>query len=217
MKASKHIAKLQYITQELPGMSHAELVKDMGQAGIQWIQLRLKGQPYSTCKKIAGAVREVCLSIGATLIINDFPLLAKEVEADGVHLGKNDMSISQARKILGDKSIIGGTANTLEDMLELTNKGVDYIGLGPFRTTTTKKNLSPLLGLDGIKCIMDEYAKAPEKKPVIAVGGICIEDVHALINTGIHGVAVASAINGNKNQNKAAQHFKDCFSLTPSL
>ena len=99
MKASKHIAKLQYITQELPGMSHAELVKNIGLAGMPWIQLRLKDKPYSTCKKIARAVKEVCLSIGATLIINDFPLLAKEVEADGVHLGKNDMSISKARNI----------------------------------------------------------------------------------------------------------------------
>ena len=217
MKASKHIAKLQYITQELPGMSHTELVKNMGLAGILWIQLRLKDKPYSTCEKVARAVKEVCKSIGATLIINDFPLLAKEVEADGVHLGKNDMSISKARKMLGDKSIIGGTANTLEDMLKLTEEGVDYIGLGPYRTTTTKKKLSPVLGMDGIQYIMNKYAGTPDIKPVIAVGGICVEDVPGLINTGIHGVAVASAINGNENQNKAAQRFRDCFSLTPSL
>ena len=217
MKESKHIAKLQYITQDLPGMTHSELAQEMGLAGVKWIQLRLKNKPQSACKTIASKVQAICKKAGATFIINDFPILAKEVEADGVHLGKNDMSISQARKILGDKSIIGGTANTLKDMLELTNKGVDYIGLGPFRTTTTKKKLSPLLGLDGIKYLMDEYAKTPDKKPVIAVGGICVEDVRDLISTGIHGIAVASAINGNKNKNEAAKHFRDCFSLTPSL
>jgi thiamine-phosphate pyrophosphorylase len=142
-------------------------------------------------------------------IINDFPQLAKKVGADGVHLGKQDMSPAQARTLLGKDFIIGGTANTFEDVEALYEAGVDYIGLGPLRLTETKKNLSPVLGLDGYADILQSCQANSIRIPIIAIGGIVYEDLAALYDLGLHGVAVSSAIKGAKNPIAAVKQFMD--------
>jgi thiamine-phosphate pyrophosphorylase len=132
--------------------------------------------------------------------------LQKEVGADGVHLGKNDTSVLEARKILGNSKIIGTTANTLQDILEHQSNGVDYVGLGPYKFTHTKEKLNPILGLDGYLNII-KFSDAQIKIPIIAIGGIQLEDVKPLINTGVYGVAVSSVVNLSEQKEKIIEAF----------
>lgn len=188
------IAKLQYITQDIPGKTQVQLTEEACAAGVDWVQLRVKNKPCAVWKEIALETLAVCRKYNAKLIINDSMTLAKDIGADGVHLGKNDMSTAEARKILGDKFIIGGTANTFDDIKMHISAGVDYIGLGPFRFTTTKDKLSPILGLEGYKEIIENCRKENLHVPIVAIGGIVTQDVAGILETGIYGVAVAGAI-----------------------
>lgn len=204
----KNISHLHYITQETTGFSHSELAMTACSAGIDWVQLRVKNRSYNEWEDIAFKTEMICRKYHAKLIINDNVSIAKAVKADGVHLGKTDMSPREARIELGIKAIIGGTANTIEDIEKLNDEGVDYIGLGPFRFTSTKENLSPLLGIEGYKTIIEHCKKLGINIPIIAIGGIQIEDVKPLAETGVYGIAVASAISTAPNMFEAAKRFK---------
>lgn len=133
--------------------------------------------------------------------------MAKEIEADGVHLGKKDMPINLARQILGQGMIIGATANKFEDIIIAKQMGADYIGLGPFRFTRTKKELSPIIGIEGYMEIMKQVRQSEIKIPVVAIGGISKEDVPALMNTGINGVAISGAILQAEDGEKEMRSF----------
>lgn len=188
--------KLHYITQAgKQGETHAAMARRACAAGVRWVQLRIKDRPTEHIWEQAAETLKICREFGATFIVNDHVEVACAVGADGVHLGKTDMDVTEARKLLGSKKIIGGTANTLEDVKALAQKGVDYVGLGPFRFTTTKQNLSPVLGVEGYRRILQACRVLPIPIPVIAIGGIQAEDVVLLLETGIHGIAMASAIN----------------------
>ncbi|HVD97616.1 MAG TPA: thiamine phosphate synthase [Cytophagaceae bacterium] len=189
------ISRLQYISQETNDKTHAQLVEEACKAGVDWVQLRVKQRSYEEVLIIAHEVKKICHRYHAKLIINDYAAIAKEIEADGVHLGKDDMDPAKARQILGDKIIIGGTSNTIEDIHALRKAGVDYIGLGPYQFTTTKEKLSPVLGLEGYKTLMEQCAREGMSIPVIAIGGIRVEDVPGLMQQGLYGVAISSLIN----------------------
>ncbi len=182
------ISRLHYI------VTTPEQAEQACSAGADWIQLRLKNKSYEDWKVIALETQTVCRSYQARLIMNDNVHLAGEIGSDGLHLGKEDMPVLEARKLLGNEIIIGGTANTLEDILMHHQSGASYIGLGPFRFTTTKEKLSPVLGLAGYTSLMTALQQQSVTIPVIAIGGITIEDVPDLLKTGIHGIAVSSAI-----------------------
>ena len=185
------ISKLQYITQGSTLDEHIENLQKACSYGAEWVQLRLKNFDEDTILKAAKEAREITSHFQTRLIVNDFYKVAREVKADGVHLGKSDTCPLVAKKYLGDMYTVGGTANTLEDCRTLVDKGVHYIGLGPFRFTETKKNLSPVLGLKGHQAIIEELAR---EVPIIAIGGITLKDVSVLLKTGIHGIAVSSEI-----------------------
>lgn len=208
----KIINRFHYLTQDLPDISHAELAEIACANGIRWVQLRVKNKPEADMLAIAREVRAVTQKYNAILIINDRPEIALASGADGVHLGKTDMPVVQARKLLGPAMIIGGTANTLEDVLALSAAGVDYIGLGPFRFTSTKQHLSPVLGIDGYRSIVHQTSHFT--LPLIAIGGIQAEDVKPLLEAGVHGVAVSSAINLAADKPAVIRSFLDQFSLT---
>ena len=210
---NKEIAKLHYITQETKEYSHQQRAEIVCRAGINWVQLRVKGKSDEEYLMIAKQVKLICDNYDSKLIINDNVEIAKMVKADGVHLGKSDMRPGVARKELGNTAIIGGTANTYDDIIELTKEGVDYIGLGPFKNTTTKKNLSPILGLQGYVNILAKCKKANISTPIIAIGGIQIEDVSQLTNTGTYGIAIASAINESVNITGTAKQFNNIVNL----
>lgn len=192
VNSQKCISRFHYLTHDLEGISHEDLAEIACFNGIRWLQLRIKNRPEDEILKIAKEVKNICDRYDATLIINDHVSIAKLIGVQGVHLGKTDMPVSEARKLLGEEVIIGGTANTLEDVLQLQKEGVDYIGLGPFRFTSTKENLAPVLGIEGYSSIL-QYSNSTI--PVIAIGGITAQDVPALLQSGVHGVAVSSAIN----------------------
>lgn len=202
----KYIAQLHYITQDnIPGFSPIQQAEAICSQGCRWLQYRTKNK-----KNIDDWVNEamyiaaICDDWGTTMIINDNVEVALQViDAQGVHLGKSDMDPVKARQQLGPDKTIGGTANSLEDIKKLTDAGVDYIGLGPFRFTNTKENLSPVLGIEGYKKIM-EYAG---DIPIIAIGGIQVDDINQLMKTGIHGIAVASAINLAENPGAIYKEF----------
>ncbi len=201
------IEKLQYITHEIEGLSHWEQAEQVCLGGCKWIQLRVKNKNYDEIKKIALKVQKVCIKNGAKFIINDNVSLAHELLADGVHLGKSDMSPTDARKKLGDNFIIGGTANTFEDIKNLSLQEVDYIGLGPYRFTLTKENLSATLGIKGYKNILAKCKNEGINIPIIAIGGITIEDIPLLSPTGIHGIALSSSIHNDNNIAETTQKF----------
>jgi thiamine-phosphate pyrophosphorylase len=198
------ISRFHYLTQDLPDISHQELAEIACKNGIRWIQLRVKNKPFKDWLQIAQEVRQICSYFQTTLIVNDHAEIAKAVNADGVHVGKNDVSVLSARKIVGESKIIGATANTLEDILAHQKNGVNYIGLGPYKFTKTKDKLNPILGLEGYSII--QQSNNPTI-PIIAIGGIQLEDVQPLMNTGIHGVAVSSVINLADDKAKVISSF----------
>lgn len=186
--------KLQYISQ---GDSAEEQLNNIQKAldgGCKWIQLRWKDISKDEFLPVAQKVKDLCKANKATFIINDYAEWAKEIDADGIHLGLGDTRISEARKLLGNDKIIGGTANTLEDVLRRIEENCDYIGLGPFRFTITKEKLSPVLGLEGYKTIIDHIRSKGKKAKIYAIGGIGIEDIEPLMKTGIYGIAVSGLI-----------------------
>ena len=137
---------------------------------------------------------EMCRKSGATFIIDDRVELVRELGADGVHLGLKDMPIADARSILGDRFIIGGTANTFDDVKSHWEAGADYIGCGPFRFTTTKQKLAPVLGLDGYRQIIRKLRAANINIPIVAIGGITESDIPAILQTGITGIALSGTV-----------------------
>jgi len=201
------ISRLHYITQDITNYSHAELAELTCAGGVNWVQLRLKNKPAAEWELEAQNTQAICRQYGAKLIINDNVKLAQQIKADGVHLGKQDMSTAQAREILGPDFIIGGTANTFEDILMHVAAGVNYIGLGPFRFTSTKANLSPILGLEGYANLLQQCRAANIKVPIIAIGGLTLSDIPTLLETGVHGVAVSSSIAKTENTKAAASAF----------
>lgn len=187
---------LQYISHFTPQISYAEGIRMALEGGCRWIQLRMKDAPAEEIIACAEEVLPLCRRHGAKFILDDHVELVRQLGADGVHLGKNDMPVDEARKILGPDIIIGGTANTIEDIIRLHKQGADYIGCGPFRFTTTKKNLSPILGLDGYKSIVLKMKELGIDLPIVAIGGITVEDIPAVMETGVSGIALSGAILG---------------------
>lgn len=165
------------------------------------MQLRMKDVMQMEYLDTAIKAREICHRNKAQLIINDSISVAKASGADGVHLGKEDAMITEARKVLGSNKMVGGTANTLADCQQLIQQGVNYIGLGPHRFTLTKEKLSPVLGFEGYASILNELQTT---LPVYAIGGIQPNDVEELVQTGVHGVAISGALSkGNIDEVKA--------------
>ena len=190
------IPTLHYISQGKTPEEHLYHIQKACTAGAELVQLRLKKLPGKVVWETAKKAREITEKYQTRLIINDFYKIAADVKADGVHLGKTDTCPTVVRKELSSWQVIGGTANTLEDCEALIDKKVDYIGLGPFRFTETKENLSPVLGLNGYLTILEEL-KA--EIPVIAIGGIVMDDVTEIMKTGVHGIAVSGEITRNFN------------------
>ena len=205
---------LQYISQ---GNTVEEQVYNIHKAldnGCDWIQMRFKKNYSDDAFTLAEAVKMLCKEYLATFIINDNVHLAKQLDADGVHLGLSDMSVEEARLILGKTKIIGGTANTFEDVLQRTAENCNYIGLGPFQFTTTKQHLSPILGLEGYRSIIEQMKAKNIQIPIYAIGGITLENVESLMKTGIHGIAVSGLITQTKNASQLINQLNQIIYVT---
>lgn len=190
---------IQFITHSNERYDHVEGAKLALQGGCRWIQLRMKDAMEIDFLRAAKKIRKLCDEYHATFILDDHVEWVGLTGADGVHLGKNDMPVDEARKMLGRNKIIGGTANTFEDVERLFRRGADYIGCGPFRFTTTKKNLSPVLGLEGYRSITAQMKAHDIQLPIVAIGGILHQDIPAIMQTGVTGIAVSGAILNAEN------------------
>lgn len=187
--------KLQYISQGFTIEDQELNIRKALDNGVKWIQVRWKNAPENEFIKLCEISKKLCSDNQAVCIINDHVQIAKDIDADGVHLGLNDQSIEIARQVLGKDKIIGGTANTLSDVLQRMNEGCDYIGLGPLKFTSTKEKLSPILGFEGYeKIIQDLKTQSLEVPKIFAIGGVILNDIELLQQIGIYGVAVSGLI-----------------------
>ena len=185
---------VQFISHYSERYSYLDSIQLALEGSCRWIQLRMKDATDDEVRPIAIKAQQLCRHYNAKFIIDDRVALVRELGADGVHLGKNDMPIREARQILGPDYIIGGTANTFEDAKAHYEASADYIGCGPFRFTTTKQKLAPVLGLDGYRHIIQQMRAANINIPIVAIGGITKDDIPAILQTGITGIALSGTV-----------------------
>lgn len=198
---------IQFITHSNNRYGYVDGARLALEGGCRWVQLRMKEATEAEFMAAAAEIGRLCKEHGATFVLDDHVEWVEKTGADGVHLGKNDMPVDEARKILGDDKIIGGTANTFEDVERLYRQGANYIGCGPFRFTTTKKNLSPVLGLEGYQHIVDQMKSHGINLPIVAIGGILESDIKSILATGVSGIAVSGGILNAENPAEEMQRF----------
>ncbi|ASW75562.1 thiamine-phosphate synthase [Chryseobacterium piperi] len=187
--------RLQYISQGNTKEDQELNIYKALDAGVQWVQVRWKNAPAGELIQLCERAKLLCTDYQAICIVNDHAELAKKIDADGVHVGLNDISVLEARKILEPRKIIGGTANTLVDVLQRMSEQCDYIGLGPLRFTSTKEKLSPVLGFEGYhKLIQHLKERSFDLPKIYAIGGVQLDDIELLQQIGIYGVAVSGQI-----------------------
>lgn len=200
--------RLQFITHHTDCYSYIDSAQIALKGGCRWIQLRMKDEEASLVEETALRIQKMCREYGATFIINDNVLLAQKIKADGVHLGKNDMPVAEARQILGNQFIIGATVNSFEDILHhLQDANPNYFGCGPFRFTSTKKNLASILGIKGYQLIIKQMRDNNIHIPLIAIGGINKDDIPQLLINGINGIALSSSILNANNPIKEMEEI----------
>lgn len=159
--------------------------------GCKWIQIRMKDAPVEAITEVVAEVAPKCHQAGCNILVDDHVEIATKGIVDGVHLGKKDMNPADARKMLSDISIIGYTANSTDDVRNTLTLPVDYLGVGPLRETTTKKNAASPLGIDTYRSLT---AGSDFNKPYVAIGGVTVDDIDSLMKAGAMGVAVSAAI-----------------------
>lgn len=185
---------LQFITHTNERYDEIAAVRAVLEGGCRWIQLRMKDAGRQQFLTVGREIGRMCREASATFILDDHVELVEELQADGVHVGKNDMPVQEARALLGPGRLIGATANTFEDIRRAAEQGADYIGLGPFRFTRTKARLSPLLGVEGYRSAMEQCRRSGIRLPVVAIGGITDADIPAILQTGVTGIALSGAL-----------------------
>ena len=169
-------------------LEQTDLVLRQGLADI--VELRMKDAPWETFLHTAREALALCHAYGVPLLINDRVDIALLTGADGVHLGQRDMSPAEARRLLGEHALIGLTCNSAEDLTTARTLPIDYVGIGPFRFTSTKKKLAPILGLEGYRALQLHAFPLP----AYAIGSVSPEDIPALYALGLYGVAMSSSL-----------------------
>lgn len=201
--------RLQFITNPASVADAVAQTHEALAGGCRWIQLRWKDADDRLVAEAARQIAPLCRNSNAVFLLDDRVELVKPCSADGVHLGKNDMAVDDARRILGPAYIIGATANTTDDISAAAKSGADYIGYGPFRFTTTKKNLSPVLGLSGYRDAVAFLRRNGMALPIVAIGGIRADDIPAIMATGVGGIAVSGSIINAPSPADATQALLD--------
>lgn len=210
MKIEKNAMQLYAITDRnwLNGNTLASQVEDALRGGATFLQLREKNASKKEIIKEALEIKEICKKYNVPFVIDDDVDIAKEIDADGVHIGQNDASYKYARDILGDNKIIGMTAHNLEEALTAQNSGADYIGVGAVFNTSTKLDTIPM-SRETLMQITSNISI-----PVVAIGGINENNILELKGSGVDGVAVISAIFSKEDITEAA---KNLLSLSKQL
>lgn len=205
------LSRIHYISQGATLEEQEKDILEAFEAGCKLVQIRFKNGTHKEILQLARKAKSWSQFHGAKLIINDWVEIAKEADTDGVHLGLTDTSVEEARKILGPAKIIGGTANTLEDVLQRIHEKCDYVGLGPLRFTSTKEKLSPLLGFEGYQRIIKELELLGLTIPIYAIGGIVHNDIELLKRTGVYGIAVSGIISKSEEKVRTVSEIEQKF------
>ncbi len=204
----KPIGKLHIITDTViqSRFSHRELAGLAIKGGADTIQFRQK--TGSTREMIAHSrrIKYLCSKAGVSFIVNDRLDVALASEANGVHLGQDDFPIPLARKILGEDIFIGGSASTLEEALKCYEEGAAYVGFGPVFPTSSKDDAGPVSGIELLRQVVEAIPV-----PIIAIGGITPENTHAVMRTGVKGIAVISAVCKAPDPEEATRKLLDAL------
>lgn len=198
---------LQFITNTDSQVAISDQIKGVVKGGCRWVQIRMKDATDEEITKVVEEVKPLCLETETFLLLNDRVELAKSLDVGGVHLGKEDMLPSKARMLLGPAAVIGVTVNTMDDIIAVRSLDIDYLGMGPYAYTGTKKNLAPILGLEGIRDLCIGMREKEIEIAHVAVGGITADDVAPLIEAGANGLAVSGAIACAPDIEKATRLF----------
>ena len=201
----KPIGRLHVLTDVLlqSRFSHRELAELAVAGGADTIQFRQKTGTAKEWIHWAREMQTLCRRAGVALIVNDRVEVALAVQADGVHLGQGDFPIPEARRLLGTQAVIGGSAGTLEEARKCFLEGADYIGFGPVFPTTSKEDAAPAGGLDLLKQVAAEIPL-----PIIAIGGITVENALQVLRAGAYGLAVISAVCCQKDPRTATEALR---------
>ncbi|MHA4893670.1 thiamine phosphate synthase [Pedobacter sp. PWIIR3] len=205
----KFIEKLHFITHDIEQHTHIEQARIACEAGAKWIQYRCLTKGDDELLKDINVIAEICDDWGATLIVTDHIHFNGKADIQGFHIEDMDADFSALKLQLGEAITLGGSSNTVEGLIRLAQQGADYAGFGPFKTTTTKPNNAPLLGIRGYADAMLILKEQQIDLPVLAVGGVTINDIDGLMATGIFGIAASSAINQADNMRNAYLDFYD--------
>lgn len=208
MKEKPYPRSLYIITARdlVPGRTHLDVAQVALSAGVKWIQLRDKEASTKDLVLWGWQLRKITRKYGAYLLINDRCDVALAVEADGVHLGQEDMPLKEARRILGAEAIIGISVENEEQSLLAEREGADYLGVGPIYATTTKPDAGKAVGLEQIHRI-----RAVSSLPIVAVGGIQASNAPEVLSAGASAIAVISAVAGAENMEEAIHALLNCF------
>ena len=208
-REAEQVPRLHVVTDETiqSRHSHAALAERALGGGADCVQFREK-RPWGTAElvRVAGSVVAACEAAGAVAIVNDRVDVAIAAGATAVHLGRDDLPVEVARRVLGGGRLIGGTANSLAEAARVWETDVDYLGVGPVFGTASKANPAPPLGL----AVFARIAAACPK-PVIAIGGIGAERIGAVMAAGAHGVAVLSAVVAAEDPERAARRCRQAL------
>lgn len=205
-------SRLMFITHRTEKYTELEEIKMVIEGGCDWVQLRMKDTLNPEDARKAALYTKEISGNSCICCIDDSVDIALTSGAHAVHLGKKDIPVAEAWQIVANHHpqppfFIGSTANTFEDIVQADKAGASYIGLGPYRFTETKKKLSPILGLEGYRKIIRQCEEAGIQIPIFAIGGIELEDVRPLMETGITGIAVSGAIIQAENPIEETRRF----------
>ncbi|GGI23219.1 thiamine phosphate synthase [Pedobacter mendelii] len=209
----KYIEKLQYITHDIPHLTHVEQAQNACEAGAKWIQYRCLSKTDEELLQDINEIAGICDDWGTTLIVTNHIHLNEKADIQGFHIEDMDADFNKLRTQVGDDITLGGSANTIDNLIRLAKQGVDYAGFGPFAVTETKPNNYPFITLSQYRNAIKELENQNLNLPILAVGGITNYDVESLMQTGIYGIAVSGAINFADDFTQAYQDFYEAVKL----
>ena len=195
---------LYVVTADHRGRTHVGMAKAAVSGGAGTIQYREKKASSRAMLETASRLRAITAAAGALLIINDRIDIALAVNADGVHLGQDDMPCRAARELLGDGYIIGISATNLSEAVEAAKDGADYIGLGPIYPTISKDDAAPAMGIEGLEKVVSAVSV-----PVVAIGGLTADNIGGVVAAGAAGIATISAIAGADDMENEARRLSE--------
>lgn len=198
---------LLFITDPKSNNSVVDQIKGVIQGGGRWIQIRMDDASDDEIRKVVEEVKPLCLEVQSFLLLHNRVDLAKTLDVGGVHLDKNGMLPSKARLELGPAAVIGVSANTIDDVKAVRSLDVDYIAIGPYHNSNLFDASVPLLGLEGVKKVMDDMQQLEINIAHVASGGIGKDDVIDLLKAGANGIAVSEAIASSPDVKKETEEF----------